>query len=137
MERKNRLYLIRHGQVVDHEKFQANGHTDVDITDVGREQMESLADRLRFINISKIYSSDLRRAETGARIIAKYHNVKCESQPELREIYFGDWEGVSFFNIQKDSPELVAAINESLQSMMDAGEIDAFITAATELQSAE
>jgi len=38
-----RLYLIRHGQVVNHHEFRYNGHFDVDITDIGVLQMENLA----------------------------------------------------------------------------------------------
>jgi alpha-ribazole phosphatase len=105
MERLNRLYLVRHGQVVGHEGFHANGHTDVDITDVGLEQMEFLAQRLRLASIGAIYSSDLKRAKKGALIIARHHNVSCKQLKELRELYFGEWEGLSFLTVQETFPE--------------------------------
>ncbi len=104
MERLNRLYLVRHGQVVDHDGFHANGHTDVDITEVGRIQMEHLAERLQLVDIGVIYSSDLKRAEIGARIIARNHDVSHNILSELREINFGDWEGMSLSEIRMKYP---------------------------------
>ena len=104
MDRLNRIYLVRHGQVVGHDGFRANGHTDVDITEVGKIQMEHLAERLRLVSIGAIYSSDLKRAETGARIIARHHDVPHKIMPELREVFFGDWEGMSMTEIREDYP---------------------------------
>lgn len=104
MERLNRLYLVRHGQVVGHEKLLANGHTDVDITEIGMFQMEHLACRLRHIEIDAIYSSDLQRAKKGAGIIGRHHDAPHRLIPEFRELNFGDWEGLSMEMISRDYP---------------------------------
>jgi alpha-ribazole phosphatase/probable phosphoglycerate mutase len=104
MEKNNRLYLVRHGQVVGFDELRANGHTDVEITETGKIQMESLASRLRVADIRAVYSSDLKRTVMGARIIGRYHDVKHNIMPELREIYFGDWEGMSMDEIQGEYP---------------------------------
>jgi alpha-ribazole phosphatase len=104
MEKQNTLYLVRHGQVVGFEQMKANGHTDVDITQVGKIQMETLAERLRIVNIQAIYSSDLKRAEMGARIIGRHHDVRHHIRTELRELYFGDWEGMSMAEIDDNFP---------------------------------
>jgi alpha-ribazole phosphatase len=104
MEKHNRLFLVRHGQVVGFDQLLANGHTDVDITEVGKIQMESLAERLRLVNIQAVYSSDLKRAETGARILGRHHDVIHHIGPELRELYFGDWEGMSMAEINDSYP---------------------------------
>ncbi|MHA1127780.1 MAG: histidine phosphatase family protein, partial [Alphaproteobacteria bacterium] len=50
-----------------------------------------LAERLRLVEISAIYSSDLKRSALSARHIARYHDVRLYSLQELREMYFGDW----------------------------------------------
>jgi alpha-ribazole phosphatase len=104
MEKYSRLYLVRHGQVIGFEELRANGHTDVDITETGRLQMEALAERLRFVDIDIIYSSDLIRTEKGALIIGRHHNKPYHKKRELREIYFGEWEGKSLSEIDKDYP---------------------------------
>ena len=90
--------------MVGYERFPAVGHTDLDITEVGILQMEHLAERLRLVNLKAIYASDLTRSVKGAQIIARYHNVPIISLPELREMYFGAWEGLSMSEIQDRYP---------------------------------
>jgi alpha-ribazole phosphatase len=105
MKAANRLYLIRHGQVEGYETFPVYGHTDVDLTEVGLLQMEHLAERLRLAEIHEIYSSDLKRCLRGARIIARNHDVPIYPKPELREIRFGAWEGLTFKEIRERYPD--------------------------------
>lgn len=97
--------MIRHGQVNGFADYPAYGHTDVDITDIGRRQMENIAERLRYVDLKTIYSSDLIRSIRGAQIIAQYHDVQIHSLPELREVYFGDWEAISFKEIHRRFPD--------------------------------
>ncbi len=105
MKRHNRVYLIRHGQVKGYENFPVYGHTDVTLTDIGILQMEAMAERLRLVDIDALYASDLTRASQGARLIARYHDAPLHFLPELREMYFGDWEGLSLSEIRKGFPE--------------------------------
>ena len=105
MARINRVYIIRHGQVKGHEDIPVYGHTDVDLTETGVLQMKQMAERLRLIDMKAIYTSDLKRATTGARFIASHHDVPVYSLPELREMYFGDWEGLNMSRIRNDFPE--------------------------------
>jgi alpha-ribazole phosphatase len=105
MDRVNRLYMARHGQVVGYDGFPVYGHTDVKMTDVGIMQMEHLAERLRLVNVGAIYSSDLKRSSTGARIVARYHDAPLHTLPELREMYFGDWEGFTLTEIRERFPD--------------------------------
>ena len=105
MKRINRVYLIRHGQINGYEKFPVYGHTNVDLTETGVLQMQRLADRFRLVDIKAIYSSDLNRSAVGARLIAIHHDVPVYSLPELREMYFGDWEGLTLSEIRSRFPE--------------------------------
>lgn len=104
MERLNRLYLVRHGQVVGHERLPANGHTDVDITEIGVLQMEHLAGRLRLMEIKAIYSSDLQRTRKGAGIIGRHHDAPHRIIREFRELCFGNWEGLTMEEITQAYP---------------------------------
>ena len=104
MEKYTRLYLARHGQVIGFDKLMANGHTDVDITETGETQMNTLAERLRLVEIDAIYATGLKRTEKGARIIGQYHNIPIVSKPEMKEIFFGDWEGMTLEEIEKEYP---------------------------------
>ncbi|MBW1706603.1 MAG: alpha-ribazole phosphatase [Deltaproteobacteria bacterium] len=122
MKRLNRVYLIRHGQVVGYENFTVYGHTDVDLTETGILQMKQVAERLRLIEISAIYSSDLKRSALSARQIARYHDVQLSSLQELREMYFGDWEGMTMKDIRKDFPEELKKRQEDLVSFKGPGD---------------
>ena len=105
MKRVSRLYLARHGQVQGYEKFPVYGHTDVDLTEVGIGQAEHLAERLRLTGIRAIYSSDLKRSAGVARIIARHHDAPLHMMPELRELFFGGWEGLTLSDIRQRFPE--------------------------------
>ena len=105
MKRKSRVYLIRHGQIKGYENYPVFGHTDVDLTETGTLQMRQMAERLSLVGCNAIYSSDLKRSATGARLIACSHNVPLHFFSELREMYFGDWEGLTLSQIQKRFPE--------------------------------
>ena len=105
MEERTRLYLIRHGQIIGYENFPINGSTDVGLTDLGLLQMESLSERLRLVPVEAIYSSDLERSVKGAQVIARHHNAERHVLPELREMDFGDWEGLTLSEIRNGFPE--------------------------------
>ena len=105
MNRLSRLYLVRHGQIVNYENIPVCGYTDVDLTEVGILQGERLAERLRLTAIKAIYSSDLQRSVKGARIIARHHDVPLYQLADLREIYFGDWEGLTLEEIRTRFPD--------------------------------
>ena len=105
MEEHTRLYLIRHGQILGYENFPVYGRTNVDLTDVGLLQMENLSERLRLVPIEAIYSSDLKRSVRGAQTIARHHNPALFVLPELREMDFGDWEGLTLSEIRNRFPE--------------------------------
>ncbi|MEE9613934.1 MAG: histidine phosphatase family protein [Thermodesulfobacteriota bacterium] len=90
-----RIYLVRHGQVVNHHEFRYNGHTDVDVTEEGLDQMERLADHLAGSSVTSVYSSDLLRAVKGAETIGARLGLEPEKVPAFRELHLGRWEGLT------------------------------------------
>ncbi len=90
-----RLYLIRHGQVVNHHEFRYNGHHDVDITDKGLLQMKRLGGLLKEKSIKALYSSDLTRTMKGAGIIGRALGLLPQSLAPFRELHLGRWEGLT------------------------------------------
>ena len=105
MDTVNRVYMVRHGQVVGHDGFPVYGHTDVEMTEVGILQMQNLAERLRLVDIRAIYSSDLERSYKGAKIMARHHDAPLHALPELREMHFGAWEGLTLTEIRERFPD--------------------------------
>ncbi len=100
-----RLFLIRHGQVVNHHERRYNGHYDVDITEHGVEQMTRLRDTLKGEPFAALYSSDLQRTVKGATIIGGALGLEPASVSELRELALGRWEGLTRDEAVKKFPE--------------------------------
>ena len=99
-----RLYLIRHGQVAGFETPRFNGHTDVDLSPLGREQLEAVAEDLREVELDAVYSSDLQRARYGGEALVSTRGLELRIAPEFREMNFGIWEGLSFDEVEERYP---------------------------------
>ena len=111
-----RLLLVRHGAVPSDGADRYWGRTDVPLSEHGMRQAELLSQRLASENIAAVYSSDLRRARDTAAIIAEPHDVPVTLRQDLREIDFGQLEGMTFDEIQSTRPGI-----ESLWSGADPG----------------
>lgn len=102
----SKVHLIRHGEVEFNRKNAYVGRTDLALNDHGRHQAELLAEYLGDKQISAVFSSDLKRAYETAEIIAGQIGLGVQTVPELRELNYGDWEGVP----EADVPTLYADI---------------------------
>lgn len=100
-----RLYLIRHGETKHNKEFRFIGRTNPALSENGKSQAKALAERLADENISAIYASDLLRATQTASIIAEDSGVEVIANEGLREIDFGDWEGLSYNEIMERDKE--------------------------------
>ncbi|MFC1916627.1 histidine phosphatase family protein [Chloroflexota bacterium] len=129
----SKLLLVRHGITEFNSTRRFAGHSDVEMNATGYKQVESLRDRLANEKIDAIYSSDLRRALVTAEIISAGREVDIITCPELREINYGDAEGLTFGEIGRLYPELAESItNFSLQIEFPGGEnFEEFIARTT------
>ena len=85
------IYLIRHAEAEGNLYRRIHGWYDALITDNGFLQIKALEERFRDIPVDVVYSSDLYRTMTTARAIYKAKGLELHTDPELREIYMGDW----------------------------------------------
>ena len=99
-----KIVFVRHGQTEWNLAMRYQGHTDIQLTKLGILQAKCVADRLKSEPFSAIYSSDLIRAKDTASAIADYHQTTVTVNPMLREISFGDWEGLSYDKIHSRWP---------------------------------
>lgn len=90
-----KIYLVRHGESEWNVLKKIQGQQDIPLTEKGIEQAHLVGKRLINENIEKIYSSDLNRAYTTAKIIGNKLNLDVITMTEFREINFGVWEGIS------------------------------------------
>lgn len=99
-----KVILVRHGQTTWNLELKYQGHTDIALTDLGLAQAEQAAERLTQEKVAAIYASDLTRAYRTAEIIATRHNLPVVAMSELREIKFGEWEGLTYDAISEHWP---------------------------------
>ncbi len=84
------------------------GQTDVGLTALGRAQMEAVSRELAQEKLTAVYSSDLKRSQYGAEMIANNQQIKAQVWPAFREIDFGRWEGLTHEEIRIRFPEETA-----------------------------
>jgi phosphoserine phosphatase len=91
-----KLILVRHGETAwNQERRIQGGSSDVELSEVGKEQAARVGLALKNTEIDAIYSSPLKRALETAQAIAGHHNLKVQVEPDLREMEVGELEGVS------------------------------------------
>ncbi|HUY47503.1 MAG TPA: histidine phosphatase family protein [Streptosporangiaceae bacterium] len=101
------LLLIRHGEsqaAYPEEPFPlADGHADPGLAPDGRVQAERLAERLDKTRIDAIYVTTLRRTAQTAAPLAGRLGLTPQVEPDLREVYLGDWEAGLFRRMVADN----------------------------------
>lgn len=99
-----KLILIRHGETGWNAQKRYCGFKDVNLSARGKLQAKLLSKRLKLENIHKVYASDRKRALETAKILFK--DVKVEKIPDLREIHFGCFEGLTHRKIMRKYQEV-------------------------------
>ncbi len=98
------IFLVRHGESIYGEE-RLCGWSDVPLSSKGREQANSLSERLKNLEFSRIISSDMIRTIETAEIINRYHRLNIEIESGIRELNYGLWEGKSRKEIEEEFPE--------------------------------
>jgi broad specificity phosphatase PhoE len=107
--------LVRHGETDWNVERRFQGHADPALNEVGREQARALADQLADAGLDAIYTSDLARARETADIVGARTSVPVVALAELREIDVGDWEGLTWPEIEERFPDGVQRWHEQGQ----------------------
>ncbi len=102
---KGRLYLVRHGETEGAEAKRYKGSIDVPLSENGINHMQALAVHLRTtVFIKAVYSSDLIRSKKSAEILSEPFGLLPVVVEDLREWNFGNWEGMSFSEVEEKYP---------------------------------
>src|SRR5918912_2670523 len=102
----SRLVLVRHAQSTWNGLGRIQGQLDPPLSERGREQAKRLAERLAHHTWAAIYCSDLARATETAAVIAERVKMTPVPLTDLREVYLGEWEGLTRDELQERYPDL-------------------------------
>jgi broad specificity phosphatase PhoE len=101
-----RIYIIRHAQTNANIRFECVGRKDIPLNEAGHIQSKELAERLSDVTADKIYISPLiRTKETIDYYLTEHKGIPVQTAPELIERDFGDWEGLTFDEIEAQNKE--------------------------------
>lgn len=107
-----KILLVRHGITKANMGNKFAGQTDIDLAEEGIRQAEKLGERLAKTKIDAIYSSDLKRASHTADAIASRHEKEIIRCGELREMNYGEAEGLTYDEIREQLPEVADAMSK-------------------------
>jgi 2,3-bisphosphoglycerate-dependent phosphoglycerate mutase len=95
------VILARHGSVEHRPSdrlVEADGmigaHSDPDLSELGRRQAIALTQRLRGVTARALFVTPLARTQQTAAPLADELALEPVVEPDLREVYLGDWEGM-------------------------------------------
>jgi broad specificity phosphatase PhoE len=106
------LLLVRHGETDWNRERRFQGHADPSLNETGRAQARELADDLAGEAIDAVYTSDLARARETAEIVAARLDAEVVPLRELREIDVGEWQGLTWPDIEARFPDGALAWRE-------------------------
>ena len=89
-----KLYVVRHGQTNYNIANKVCGKSDVELTDLGKQQAKKASEQLQDVSLDFIFASPLKRAYTTAKIINENHQLPIHQDQRIQEINFGKFEGV-------------------------------------------
>lgn len=94
------VLLVRHGEsepAIEGQDFElVDGQGNPALSPEGREQAELVGRRLAEEHVDAIYVSSLRRTAQTAEPLAHRLSMTPVVDPDLREVFLGDWEGGLF-----------------------------------------
>ena len=90
------FYIFRHGETNWNLEHRCQGHTNIPLNENGLVQAGALAERLLGISLDVIVSSDLDRALETGKTVATKKNIPLIIDPRLREMSYGEAEGMLF-----------------------------------------
>ncbi|HIO60861.1 MAG TPA: histidine phosphatase family protein [Deltaproteobacteria bacterium] len=104
--KETELILIRHGETVWNSQQRMQGHSNSDLSEEGRAQIESLGQWMKNVSFDHIYSSDSLRTRQTAEAITKYSGHTLKIDQRLREKNLGVFEGLTTEEAKERHPEI-------------------------------
>ena len=109
---KTKLYIVRHAETEGNIEKRLTGRKDYNLTEKGEKTAEKLAQRLSDVKFDALFSSSSNRTKKTIEPIAKQNNLPIVQLDDLCEMYFGDYDGWKWEDVNKINPEIKHRQNE-------------------------
>ncbi len=120
------IYIFRHGQTEDNEKYIFSGWRESKLTEEGEKQALVLANKLENKKLERLISSpQVRAVDTMKLAVSKNENAKnllIETDERIKERSYGDLTGKSKLEIQLEDPKKLKKIRRSYDFVPPNGE---------------
>lgn len=109
------IYIVRHGQSTGNVD-QTTGGSDPELTELGRQQITEVTQKLKKIHFDTILCSDLKRAVQTAEILRTENQLEVKVHDVLRERSYG-----SFYTnkSREEIRALIEQLHQKVQSLTD------------------
>jgi broad specificity phosphatase PhoE len=131
------LYLIRHGQTEFSRENRFCGSSDPPLTPAGQAMAEAFAKAYASTPWEAIYTSPMVRACQTAELLARLTRMSPTIEDGLKEIAYGEWEGLRQEEVKARWPEAFAYWVADVASRGTPGGETAFHVAARAMRVVE
>ena len=105
------LYFLRHAETVTGSSG-FFGSTDVDLSEAGKRAAARLPAHWHGAAPRMIYTSDRLRARMSAAALSEHLRLQPRVDARFNEMDFGRWEGLSWAEIERVTPQLARRWSE-------------------------
>lgn len=100
------IIMIRHGESLANKEGRFAGHSDYDLSELGREQATHAGKYIKkHFTVDAVYASDLKRAYNTALPTAELFGLEVIADEGLRELYVGKWETLHHLEVAERYPK--------------------------------
>lgn len=99
------IYFVRHGQTIWNAEGRWQGWQDSPLTETGCKQAATATEALEGLGATHLFTSDAGRARQTAAIIAERIGLTPMPVSELRERFYGEYEGMTSAEIDARYPD--------------------------------
>ncbi|MCZ6855864.1 MAG: histidine phosphatase family protein [Gammaproteobacteria bacterium] len=127
------ILLVRHGEslaaTADTPFPLVDGHGDPELHPNGHAQALQVGHRLKHEPISAVYVSNLQRTSQTAAPLCQHLKLTPIVDPDLREVYLGEWEGgVMRIKAHENDPLYQRVVEEQRWDVIPGAESNAELT---------
>jgi broad specificity phosphatase PhoE len=102
------FYLVRHGDTAWNRDWRYRGQADLPLDESGLAQARATAGALGAVGLEAVFASPLKRAFNTAELIAQAAGLTARPLPDLLDISYGAWQGMTYAEAQAAYPDLYA-----------------------------